>query len=563
MPKQEKQLNQYALMLYLIMCAAIVVIIIYLVNTSDVEDYNELKYKEAIRDIVWYDAKGNVVEEPNNLIKLGSDNHMIYTVIPEDLPGDVGLCFRDKHVLFKAYVEDENVYEQHLSNSKLYTNSMGAEWVMIPLNNTYEGKKLEIEYELCYEEKGAGFDEVAIVGEHIYLIHILKRKAMAIFLPVVYMIIGVILILFDLMINKYMKEKHNLLNLGCLAIGVACYCFAETQITQLFIANQRITHLIPMFAMAVIPVPGILYTDTLFKFKYKHTAPIFTLISFLLFMVLSVLNYFDIVDYHESMVILQLMLLIGLTLMFYAMGRYTLLRIHAGKEITTQIRFTIVGLAVMTACGVIDILRYWLKLNQDPAKYVRIGFLVFLVCFSLASSRQIMDAFKISTKAELISRLAYEDGLTGLLNRTSYNETLARLLDEKKDVGIVMLDVNNLKLVNDNMGHETGDDLLICATDIIKSAFNKKGMSCFRIGGDEFVVLINTDNIENDCKQGIERLKTFYSDINESGENEFEVVIAAGYDVYDHNSKIGFDEVVNNADSRMYLEKRQLKGLPS
>lgn len=50
----------------------------------------------------------------------------------------------------------------------------------------------------------------------------------------------------------------------------------------------------------------------------------------------------------------------------------------------------------------------------------------------------------------------------------------------------MMFDVNDLKYVNDHLGHQQGDDLIVGSADIIKSALEAGEGSCFRIGGDEF-----------------------------------------------------------------------------
>lgn len=389
-------------------------------------------------------------------------------IIPEDIPGDTALCFRDKHVLITAFVNGECVYSQQLPDSRFYTNSIGAAWVRIPLLCEYAGQRLEIDYRLCYDESGAGFDFMMISPEGDYLIRVIREKIAAAAISFIYLIIGLILVLLDLVVTHVTKGKHTFFYLGFLAIGEASYCLAESQLFQIFIADQKVMHLIAILSMAVIPVPAVLYVDVLFGFRSRWTAPVFTGISFLSFVGVTVLNYLKIADYHETMVVFQILLLAAVVMMSYSMGYYIVRRIHAKERFTVYILSTIVGLTAITLCGTIDILRYWMNLNQDPAKFTRIGFLVFLLCFSVSSAEQIVGAFQTSMRTKLVSKLAYEDGLTGLKNRTSYNEMLAKIEEEHLEAGIVMMDVNNLKHVNDTFGHDAGDSMLTYASEIIR-----------------------------------------------------------------------------------------------
>ncbi|NPV74462.1 MAG: diguanylate cyclase [Pelotomaculum sp.] len=93
--------------------------------------------------------------------------------------------------------------------------------------------------------------------------------------------------------------------------------------------------------------------------------------------------------------------------------------------------------------------------------------------------------------------ISTHDVLTGLYNRSYFEEELRRL--EKSDsypVSIILCDLDNLKLVNDALGHERGDELLRCAAGAISQAVKEKGVAA-RIGGDEFVVLLpRTSRIE-------------------------------------------------------------------
>lgn len=94
---------------------------------------------------------------------------------------------------------------------------------------------------------------------------------------------------------------------------------------------------------------------------------------------------------------------------------------------------------------------------------------------------------KLEKQTEALRRMSYEDTLTGLYNRNKFNQ----MIDEEpgqqiRHLGIVYLDLNGLKEINDKMGHSAGDTLLRQMADCIRNHFAGKA---YRIGGDEFVVI--------------------------------------------------------------------------
>ena len=92
---------------------------------------------------------------------------------------------------------------------------------------------------------------------------------------------------------------------------------------------------------------------------------------------------------------------------------------------------------------------------------------------------------------ELNQELLYlggHDALTGLGNRYSLNETMKILSDLSVPIGVCYTDINGLKAINDERGHEAGDQIICETAGIFGTVFKKK--FCYRIGGDEFVAIV-------------------------------------------------------------------------
>ena len=162
-------------------------------------------------------------------------------------------------------------------------------------------------------------------------------------------------------------------------------------------------------------------------------------------------------------------------------------------------------------------------------------------------------------EVEIANQRSYRDALTGVKNKMAYLETLKQI--EKrvesgalKEYGIVVFDVNNLKHINDTMGHDAGDEYIKSACSLICVQF--KHSPVFRVGGDEFVAILEND----DYAQREELIRSFEHDIEENHKNK-QVVVASGCDIYDAGRDNNYNDVFRRADKKMYERKQQLKAM--
>lgn len=149
-----------------------------------------------------------------------------------------------------------------------------------------------------------------------------------------------------------------------------------------------------------------------------------------------------------------------------------------------------------------------------------------------------------------LRNVAEYDSLTNMPNRYCYNEFLRTPVEEDKSTCVLLFDINNLKYVNDTFGHAKGDELIKNASLCIKECFlDKEGKNCYRIGGDEFVAIL--DNVdEKDIDNYINSFIQKQNDLN--------VSIAYGY-AYSNNVKtIGYEKLIIRADKRMYKKKKEM-----
>lgn len=165
--------------------------------------------------------------------------------------------------------------------------------------------------------------------------------------------------------------------------------------------------------------------------------------------------------------------------------------------------------------------------------------------------------------ANEMTELANKDGLTGVRNKISYDrqcEEINKQIANKEDLkfGIAMIDLNYLKNINDDFGHDSGDSALIKLCNIICTIFAHSPV--YRVGGDEFVVIlkgydyINSDKLIKEFNAKIEGLR----EDDELLPAE-KVSAAIGYSKYNKKQDTSVDDVFKRADKAMYERKREMK----
>lgn len=155
------------------------------------------------------------------------------------------------------------------------------------------------------------------------------------------------------------------------------------------------------------------------------------------------------------------------------------------------------------------------------------------------------------------NEMARRDELTGTKNKTAYQEMeteLQRQIDEGSVAfGIVVCDINGLKIVNDTEGHKAGDDYIRASSKLVCNVFRHSPV--YRVGGDEFVVVLRgQDYVDRE-----DLLSTFRRHVEENVRMGEGVVVASGLATFNPDKDHFVEDVFNRADTEMYKVKTRLK----
>lgn len=170
-----------------------------------------------------------------------------------------------------------------------------------------------------------------------------------------------------------------------------------------------------------------------------------------------------------------------------------------------------------------------------------IGFV--FIFYHMAKRRQLEERFEY---------IGMHDALTGLYNRACFEyESLHINEGQQAPVGLIMCDIDGLKIINDTMGHKVGDDMLIAVANILKKSFGERDIVA-RIGGDEFAVLLpgsSAYEVSEACQRIRDNVGK-YNEMNSGLPLSVSLGFAAGI-----NSSADIVSLFKEADNNMYKEK--------
>lgn len=194
----------------------------------------------------------------------------------------------------------------------------------------------------------------------------------------------------------------------------------------------------------------------------------------------------------------------------------------------------------------------------ESIEIIILGILIFSIVATVALIDNFVKEYRNETLIYMREKLVYKDILTSMKNRQSFEKQLKeddKNINDFNSYWAISIDLSDIKYVNNNFGYSHGDKLIQNLADSIEDTFEDIG-NCFRIGGDEFIILI-----KNEPKEKVERyIELFQSVVSSYNKlHDIKMITSLGYDSY----KFGYDksifDLVSRTDYMMCKNKRRFK----
>ncbi|MGN0614252.1 MAG: GGDEF domain-containing protein [Porcipelethomonas sp.] len=198
----------------------------------------------------------------------------------------------------------------------------------------------------------------------------------------------------------------------------------------------------------------------------------------------------------------------------------------------------------------------WVGKIKNALIKINLG-VTFFITGAAVFSAVIFGRYYIIKPLKKVTEAAYSDSMTGVGNKAAYDSTAVRINcdieDGTGDFSLIVIDINNLKTVNDTYGHIAGDDLICCISGCIREVF-----SCgriYRIGGDEFTIIFDK-TAPLVCCGLIRKFKDRVNRLFLKDHPDIPVSAACGYAIFDKETDRTLADVFARADRSMYRDKQ-------
>ncbi len=481
----------------------------------------------------------------------------LHKVVPE-FSGETAVFFRTNNLVVNVYLDDELI---HFTNEDGYYNNLSSfsSYCYLVFSEADIGKTIRLEMFKTPVSSGCRIDNFKYGRPDNLLNSVRSGDSSIIVTAFIVIAAALIYIVMGVITRKTYEHHKGMIFLGLFSFFIGCWFLTDTFWIYNTICDIYVIEIsTKIFLTAAIPC-FMMYVYDFFNIYHKKLYSALIILGFFFFGLFFVLEFTEILSYAYTINFIHLYILTsGITTLVEMISYLSKINGNKGES-----RIFNLGVTFFVFFSLFDIGRFYQGNEGDSSLMTRFGMFILFVTSIAVISTDIIAMLKLAIEAGKIGKIAYTDANTGLGNPAAFKEKFEHLDRTKSNynyIGIIQFDVNNLKVINDSLGHEAGDLLIKTAAEMIDSSFGAIG-NCYRVGGDEFVAVTTYNHAPLVCEEAIVKFESAISQFNNNPDKPFELRVAYGIAYYQNSSQQfqSLKEVHKLADERMYNHKRELK----
>ncbi|MEA5031384.1 MAG: diguanylate cyclase [Sphaerochaeta sp.] len=472
--------------------------------------------------------------------------------IPDDVHHLNSLMIRTSQKSVEVRVDGERVYLYHGNLDARRLKILGYLNHFVWLGDQAKGKYLEIITVANDPRTSETFYDVYIGSRVSQIVALLRYDGFSFLFGLLILLTAAMVSLLTFTLFRKLEIRKSALAFAGIEFCAGLWIISGSMSTQLIIHNQLVLLVFGLVAMFLLPYFLTSFVINMYHVPQSKLLGRIVLVFPFGFIVISSLQLMGILTYYDILTPAAIILLSYLVLLIFFSIRAYLRGNSAVKQFLIAISCLV---ASVVGELVLLLLPFMTLLN---ALVLNLG----IVTFGTVLLRQVlvlvMKFVERKGKEEYLLSLAHSDGLTGLANRRAFDERMDEIRERKKllhPIGLMVFDVNDLKMLNDKEGHAAGDALLREVARQLSRWFSGTG-DVYRIGGDEFAMICdpcNTASYESIRKE-------IASDMLVRATDPTRFSLAFGEALFTPNGELtSIDDVFAEADARMYRHKMEMK----
>ena len=466
--------------------------------------------------------------------------------VPDPERSNRMLEFLTSHCDVVVYGTDDQVVYSISAVPSIYGKSSGTRLNLV--NIPYGESEIRVVVSETFATSGSA-DYTFYYGDSVKIIcELIRDSVVSAMISWLIIAFGLVILIYWLVMHRKTNDSPALVYFGVLTILLGLWSFNETDAMMVLMTNRTVGSAIGYILLMLLPIPILTFSKFFYQNEDVIVCNIFAGISLIVFFTLTILHISGVLCFKQSVLIIHAVLLLALGYMVVSMAGYVR---RNGMNRRSVVNF--IALAILIVSAGMDLGSYYMGLqNTDAAG--KVGLLLYIGILAGETLTDSMKQIEEGRKAELYKEMAVTDLMTGLYNRSAF-EQWEESCSPDEQLMLVTFDLNNLKWHNDNLGHAAGDEYIISSARIIRDVFGVYG-KCYRIGGDEFCVVIPPSK-RFDIEKQVEVLRKEETEYNLKS-SQVKMHIAYGYAVKEERNE-SIEDARSRADEMMYENKKSMK----
>lgn len=450
--------------------------------------------------------------------------------------------------------------ELSIDDKVIYTDSRNLDDAMykshysrVAIDKNYSGSKLTIKYTAADRVQIRSIPIISITDMNKSYVNYIHNNLIKISMAVILIFTGIVLIIFEVIQRNYAKSYVKMFILALCSISAGAWILSLIRFMNIFGFPLYLTYwleYISLFLTVSFATYYFSYTDGInsrIKKGFRYSARF----QIIFILIASILNLSSLVSFHAILPLYHVFIIAGI-IIIACMYIKRIRKPHISEIVITG------AIVIVLLVTLMDFYGYYFVNSEYTFSNTIMPYLV-IILISILVADYIYSFVKMYTdKVQLISleNMAYTDAITKLANRNKCEKYFHEI--NEKSIGkfeIIMFDINGLKYVNDTFGHQYGDELIENFAKALKNVFVYDDIFVGRMGGDEFVAIIEEDKIEK-TQEYLDNLNKYTEYINESNIYKYTIKYSYGISICDRTRNNDIWKSFSKADSSMYQMKR-------
>lgn len=468
--------------------------------------------------------------------------------------------FNSVHAKVDAYLNGHPVYT-YGGNEFFHGNLAGYGTQYISLPSSYNGKSFKLILSVAENDAFNGIDTPELGNGETLLQESISNNRFLLATALFLIVFGLIAASVTSVLSFRNLVFLRLFCISLFSFLIGCWTLCNNNLIIYFASDLRIKAYLEYISLYAMPLPLLcyFYPEAHQKVRPKYITVIYQCLliaqaAFFLFAVVTQLTN----AIHLPVHLKSAQVLMFLELIFILLLTIDDICSHRKYDRALQLGVIAILLVIMVELIRYNVEKYIIHFYDNHySSSVCYSSLIIIVALLLDYTSKISRGLYQQAQQQLLEDMAFSDELTGLQNRRKCDEIIEKLTAQRDDFILVSMDLNLLKYYNDTYGHEKGDELLRCFASVLREAF-PNALSCARMGGDEFTVILPA---MHEARRNAAFLH-FYKLMDEQNKKDptLRLSTAIGYVCRSEFGKeVDIRMLYQEADERMYQNKKEMK----